>query len=492
MVLGANAVGHGDNIIVLGNADHLAIHPGDDNGVDLGSGAYSFKNAYIQGTLSIGDTSGSTYFALPTTTGTSGQILKVPSSGNVLEWGTGTGVDFYQASGTLIVGNSNTPSGTAEYNVGMGDQALDSLTTGGKNVAIGYDAGTAITQGSGNVLIGFEAGNSITTGGDHIAIGRKALQAEDTSTSSSIAIGALALTNQNSGTFNVGIGNDAGGDITSGDNNVVIGGTQTADALQTGNYNIAMGGYALSAEDATDGSVAIGHKSLLVQDGGSMNVSIGYEAGDVVSTGAENVIIGSQAAGTLTTGGNNVVIGRRAEVAAAGNDDCIVIGASAAGAGSNTTVIGTTGTTNARVFGLRTFVTATTADTSLTAADSGETFVFNDTAATFTLPDSGAGDLTGVYFNFIVLDDTAGTKRIACADTTNEDLIGSVMTVDTDTSDANASFAVQVADEFHQITFNGTTTGRAGSKVTVTNIAADKWHVEGTLLCTGAPATPFS
>ena len=47
-------------------------------------------------------------------------------------------------------------------------------------------------------------------------------------------------------------------------------------------------------------------------------------------------------------------------------------------------------------------------------------------------------------------------------------------------------------DEFHQITFNGTTTGRAGSKVTVTNIAADKWHVEGTLLCTGNPATPFS
>jgi len=104
----------------------------------------------------------------------------------------------------------------------------------------------------------------------------------------------------------------------------------------------------------------------------------------------------------------------------------------------------------------------------------------------------GGGDITGVYFHFIVLDDSLGTKRIQCADSTNEDLIGSVMTVDTDTSDANASFATQVADEFHQITFNGTTTGRAGSKVTVTNIAADKWHVEGTLLCTGAPATPFS
>jgi len=168
-----------------------------------------------------------------------------------------------------------------------------------------------------------------------------------------------------------------------------------------------------------------------------------------------------------------------------------VIGAGATGEGSNSTVIGTSTTTKARVFGLRTPVTATTADTTLTANDSGETFVFNDAAATFTLPDSGGGDLTGVYFHFVVLDDTAGTKRIQCADSTNEDLIGSVMTVDTDSSDANASFASQVADEFHQITFNGTTTGRAGSKVTVTNIAADKWHVEGTLLCTGSPATPF-
>jgi len=60
-------------------------------------------------------------------------------------------------------------------------------------------------------------------------------------------------------------------------------------------------------------------------------------------------------------------------------------------------------------------------------------------------------DIILTDFNFIVLDDTAGTKRIACADTTNEDLLGSVRSVDADTSDATASFAVQVSDEFHQI-----------------------------------------
>ena len=339
--------------------------------------------------------------------------------------------------------------------------------------------------------MGADAGYAMTTGGEHTAVGYQALFSEDTSSSSSVAIGAYALKLQNGGTFNVAVGTQAGTAVTSGDYNVLVG-RQAGDAVTTGNYNIAVGGLALSAEDTNEMNVAIGHEALKVQNGTNSNVAIGYQAGDVISTGGENVVIGSQVAGILTTGSENVIIGRRAEVAAAGNDNSIIIGTGATGAGSNTTVIGNTSSTNARVYGLRTTVTATTADTSLTANDSGETFVFNDTAATFTLPDSGGGDLTGVYFHFIVLDDTAGTKRIQCADSTNEDLIGSVRSVDTDTSDATASFATQVADEFHQITFDGTTTGRAGSKVTVTNIAADKWHVEGTIICTGSPATPFS
>ena len=36
-VIGNGAVGHDNNIVVIGNAAVTAIHPGDDNGVDLGS-----------------------------------------------------------------------------------------------------------------------------------------------------------------------------------------------------------------------------------------------------------------------------------------------------------------------------------------------------------------------------------------------------------------------------------------------------------------------
>ena len=46
IVIGANAIGHGDNITVIGNTDMTAIHPADDDGVDLGSSSYEFKNLY--------------------------------------------------------------------------------------------------------------------------------------------------------------------------------------------------------------------------------------------------------------------------------------------------------------------------------------------------------------------------------------------------------------------------------------------------------------
>ena len=489
LVIGYNATGVSDNAVQLGNASTTIWHPADDNGVDLGSTSYSFKDAYIQGSLKIGDTSGSTYFQFPTTTGSAGQVLQVPTSGNVLVWSTGVGISFAEANNSLVVGHSTLPASGSSDNTALGFQALDALTTGNQNTAVGSSAATAITEAESNVAIGYQALQSATTSGQNVAIGDNALSSEDTATNPSIAIGFRALLSQNGTGDNVGIGESAGASISSGANNVLVG-NSAGGSLVGASKNTAIGHSALAAE-TTGTSTAVGYNALLVSNGGTSNAAFGSTAGNNVSTGDFNTLIGESAGGTIATGSSNVCIGRRADTSTSSASNAIAIG-SAALAAANQTVIGTTSTLDARIFGLRTNVTATTADTTLTANDSGETFVFNDTAATFTLPDSGAGDLTGVYFHFIVLNDSAGTKRIQCADSTNEDLIGAVLTVDTDSSDANASFAAQVSDEFHQITFDGTTTGRAGSKVTVTNIAADKWHVEGTLLCTGSPATPFS
>ena len=53
IVIGKDATGHGDNIAVIGNSDMTAIHPADDNGVDLGSSSKEFKDLYIDGTASV-------------------------------------------------------------------------------------------------------------------------------------------------------------------------------------------------------------------------------------------------------------------------------------------------------------------------------------------------------------------------------------------------------------------------------------------------------
>ena len=56
IVIGCTAVGHGDNIAVIGNTDCTAWHPEYDNGVDLGSDEFSFKDAWIQGAVTVGGT----------------------------------------------------------------------------------------------------------------------------------------------------------------------------------------------------------------------------------------------------------------------------------------------------------------------------------------------------------------------------------------------------------------------------------------------------
>ena len=51
IVIGEGSIGHGNDIVVFGNSNITAWHPGDDNGVDLGSTSYSFKDAHIQGVI---------------------------------------------------------------------------------------------------------------------------------------------------------------------------------------------------------------------------------------------------------------------------------------------------------------------------------------------------------------------------------------------------------------------------------------------------------
>jgi hypothetical protein len=62
--------------------------------------------------------------------------------------------------------------GTSSYNIALGYRALfgETNTIADYNIGIGYAAGDSITTGSGNVLVGNNAGDSITTGGENVVI----------------------------------------------------------------------------------------------------------------------------------------------------------------------------------------------------------------------------------------------------------------------------------------------------------------------------------
>ena len=136
-------------------------------------------------------------------------------------------------------------------------------------------------------------------------------------------------------------------------------------------------------------------------------------------------------------------------------------------------------------------VESVTGNDTLTAADSGKTFVFADAAAVLTLPDSGGGDIIGWTAKFISNFQGTG-QEVICADTTNEVMLGGVVHVDTDDDTVTKGFAAEVADGFSSIEITGTTEGEPGSLWILTCIAADRWIVECVIQSAGTSATPFA
>jgi len=124
IVIGYQSIGHGSNIAVIGNDDTTAWHPHYDNGVDLGSSVYSFKDAYIEGI----------YYDTAGNAGNAGEVLSSTTTGT--SWvatttGTVTSVGLTsQGDAIAIIGTPVTTSGdlgitfqgdTDDYINGEGD-----------------------------------------------------------------------------------------------------------------------------------------------------------------------------------------------------------------------------------------------------------------------------------------------------------------------------------------------------------------------------------
>jgi len=239
--------------------------------------------------------------------------------------------DTVDLTTTQTVGGNKTFTGDNEFAGelkvrGIGENALDSLTTGTDNTAHGTNALTACTEGIRNTAMGADALAANTTADNNTAIGDSALESNTTGASNT-AVGRAALFSNQTGSNNVAMGvgallvNTASNNIavgnsaltanTSGGNNTAVG-YETLKTNTTASFNTAIGYKAL--EDNTSGAsnTAVGVLSLTNNTSGGSNTAVGYETLEANSTGDNNTAFGRQALEANTSGTRNTAVGRGA------------------------------------------------------------------------------------------------------------------------------------------------------------------------------------
>ena len=228
---------------------------------DLADAATALTNLGITATAAeINLLDGATALG-PTTPGTvtdGGVVLFDGADGSALKDG-GTqdaiinGLTVGQGGSTsrnVAVGINVLPSysgpATSGYNVALGYQAGESLTSGERNILIGRNAGQSLTTGDNNTLIGDYAGYQLSASATSItALGALALFDATGSVTATTAVGNLSLQNVTTGDFNDAFGFASGNDVTTGSFNVFFGtqaGTSSSPfQVTTQNNRLVMG-----------------------------------------------------------------------------------------------------------------------------------------------------------------------------------------------------------------------------------------------------------
>ena len=270
--------------------------------------------------------------------GSDGQVLT--TDGSVISWGSAGGGasslndlnDVAMLQGTDSAGayyfhagpRVGTLSG-ANYNTGVGIQALNDLTSGDNNTAVGLDSVAELTNASGNTGIGVNALRN-TNAGSNTGVGHNAGNT-NTSGTSNTAIGVLAMYSNSVTNFNTCVGFSAGKNMTG------------AGATANNAYNVYVGANAGLSSSGT----------------GYWNTGVGGEALTAMTSGYKNVAIGGgtdKGAGkTITTGHSNVCIGHNADASTGGAINQIVIGEGAVGLGQNQITMGNSSITTLSTHG---------------------------------------------------------------------------------------------------------------------------------------------
>jgi hypothetical protein len=234
--------------------------------------------------------------------------MMMDTSGNL---GIGSSIPAYKLD---VAGNINVSAASSHMIGGVAQLAIPYSGADTSSIAVGANA--LINENSSannNVAVGKNAMQNTTSAGGNVAVGAGALAA-DTTGGSSVAIGASAIPIGTNSFYNTVVGAYSGSNISNGANQNVVIGALAFQFPTTASYNTAVGQNAMQGVSGTPltGSfnVAIGISSLLNSQGNSYNnVSIGGNAGQYVTTGYQNTIVGAGAGAAITTGANNILIG---------------------------------------------------------------------------------------------------------------------------------------------------------------------------------------
>ena len=397
-------------IVINPDSGSAQILPSDHTGTpenathDIGNSTYKWRNIYFSGGIYAG-----------TGLGTSGQVLT--SDGTNATWQTAAGgapANYTEdASNNSIYIGTGTPTITGstdhQWNVALGSNALGSLDVNTVhpeyNVCIGGNAGQTVTTSDYSTYVGHNSGINASTGSYNTGIGSSsggsgqyntnvgylsgnynssakdyqtimgAYAGNDNWGDSTTAIGynaapdgnhyrsvgvghdALGRSSSNNPYYNTCVGYDAGDTIYSIDYNVCVGyGSDTgwsnntvvgALARAVGNNGVIIGrSVGVSQYSTNDYCNLIGYYAGYDMDGGDHNTYIGYYAGYSggsshrntalgnyalygIGSGADNIAIGYEAHRNVSSGGQNITIGYQANVNNGTGNNNITIGYSA-------------------------------------------------------------------------------------------------------------------------------------------------------------------
>ena len=243
----------------------------------------------------------------------------------IVSGGMGIAKSIYAAEDSYINGvRIGRGGGSVLNNTVLGLNTMGATATGAENTAIGNQALFSLTTGTNNTSVGSESSKTLTVG------------------SSNVAVGYRALTGSNNAAYNAVVGNNALMSLSSttvSERNSVVG-MSTLSQLTQGSRNSAFG-----------------QAALYWQNTGSYNTALGANAGSYSSAGA-----------FVTTLDQSVFVGSESKAFAATSTNEIVIGYNAVGLGNNTTAIGNSNMTNAKIWGALNLPNTTTSTSTTTGA----------------------------------------------------------------------------------------------------------------------------